>query len=163
MKYKEHEERIKQNLELVNPSTEKNYITDTGEILRDKTKKGKDKEWSKKKQQSLRVANLFSKAKEQNEEVISASALENIRHCSEVLTFKVSTETGERTLSEIYTCKSKFCPICASRRSTLLRNQTMKVVDKILEEDPTTRFIFLTLTTENVPGSDIGKEVDHFV
>ena len=154
---------ISPNQAKVNSPTAKSYITNTGEILVDKTKKGKDKKWAKKKSQSLHVADIFAKAREQNKEVISASALDNIRHCSEVLTFKVQTETGERTLNEIYTCKSKFCPICASRRSTLLRNQTMKVVDKILEEDPTTRFIFLTLTTENVPGSDIGKEVDHFV
>ena len=163
MNDKANKERISQSKVKVNPSTEKNYVTNTGEILRDKTKKGKDKKWAKKKSQSLHVANIFAKARKENEEIISASALDSIRHCSEVLTFKVHTETGESTLNEIYTCKNKFCPICASRRSTLLRNQTMKVVDKILEQDSTTRFIFLTLTTENVLGSDIEEEVTNYV
>ena len=36
------------------------------------------------------------------------------------------------------------------------------MVDRILAEDPTARFLFLTLTTKNVSGSEVSKEVDRY-
>ena len=162
MNNKEHKERISQNLENVNPLAEKNYVEDTGEILRDKKPSGKIENWKKYKKQSRKVYRLFCKAREQDNHVISANALASIRDCGDILTFKVNLTKQESKLHQAFFCKNKFCPICARRRSKLLAYQTSRVVDRILAEDPTARFLFLTLTTKNVSGSEVSKEVDRY-
>lgn len=161
MKYKEHEERIKQNQSKVNSlAKEIETIEDTGEVLVDRKPSGRIENWSKYKKQSRKVYRLFRKAKEQDNHVISANALASIRDCGDILTFKVNLTKQEQKLHQAFFCKNKFCPICARRRSKLLAYQTSKVVDRILAEDSTARFLFLTLTTKNVSGSEISKEVD---
>ena len=154
-------EIIGQNQVKVNSSAKEiETVTDTGEILRDKKPSGRIEHWHKYKKQSRKVYRLFRKAKEQDDGVISANALASIRDCGDVLTFKVNLTKQESKLHQAFFCKNKFCPICARRRSKLLAYQTSKVVDRILAEDSTARFLFLTLTTKNVSGSEVSKEVD---
>ena len=135
-------------------------VIDTGEVLQDKKPSGRIENWSKYKKQSRKVYRLFRKAKEHDDSVISANALASIRDCGDILTFKVNYTKHESKLHQAFFCKNKFCPICARRRSKLLAYQTSKVVDKILETDPTAKFLFLTLTTKNVSGSEIIKEIN---
>lgn len=162
MNNKEYKERISQNLENVNPLAEKNYVEDTGEILRDKKPSGRIENWKRYKKQSKKVYRLFRKAKEQDDSIISANALNSLRDCGDVLTFKVNLTKQESKLHNAFFCKNKFCPICARRRSKLLAYQTSRVVDRILAEELTARFLFLTLTTKNVSGSEVSKEIDRY-
>ena len=60
MKYKECEERIKQNQSKVNRVAQNiETVTDTGEILRDKKPSGRKENWKKLKIQSRKVWKLW--------------------------------------------------------------------------------------------------------
>ena len=153
---------IKQEQSKVNSSSQKNYITDTGEVLVDNTRKGKKYDWAGMKQGSLKIAGLFAKARERNPEVISAVSLQRIQECSDVLTFKVDLDTGERKLNKIYTCKNKFCPQCSHRKGLLMFHQMSRVMDRVFELYPDAAPILLTFTTKNVTASEISREVDRY-
>lgn len=153
---------IKQEQSKVNSSSKKNYITDTGEVLIDKTKKGKKYDWAGRKQGSLKIAELFAKAREKNPAIISPISLQRIQECSDVLIFKENLDTGERKLNQIYTCKNKFCPQCSHRKGLLMYSQMFRVMEKVFEQYPDAAPILLTFTTKNVAAPDIGKEVDRY-
>ena len=161
---KKIKERIRQNELKVNSFVKEiEIIEDTGEVLVDRKPSGRIENWRKYKLQSRKVYRLFRKAKEQDSHVISASALNSLRDCGDILTFKVNLTKQESKLHNTFFCKNKFCPVCARRRSKLLAYQTSKVVDRILAEEPTARFLFLTLTTKNVGSElEIKREVDRY-
>ena len=158
----ETKEIIGQNQIKVNSQIEREVVDNSGEILVDRKPSGRIENWSRYKKQSKKVYRLFRRAKENDDSIISANALASIRDCGDVLTFKVNLTKQESKLHNAFFCKNKFCPVCARRRSKLLAYQTSRVVDRILAEEPTARFLFLTLTTKNVTGSEVSSEVDRY-
>ncbi len=48
-----------------------------------------------------------------------------------------------------YFCKVRLCPICQWRRSIMWQAKALKIIPKVVEEHPKSRFIFLTLTVKN--------------
>src|SRR5699024_12869606 len=73
-----------------------------------------------------------------------------VKDCAEVLEYKVSYETGEKTLYRVWLCKSRLCPMCNRRRVMKHGIQSQKVVAEVIKQKPTVRWLFLTITVRNV-------------
>src|SRR5699024_5436108 len=59
------------------------------------------------------------------------------------------------------TCKNRFCPICAwkkSRKDAL----ALSVMMAYLKQEEKKEFIFLTLTAPNVPADELNDEIKHY-
>lgn len=52
-------------------------------------------------------------------------------------------------LLKAHFCRVRYCPICQWRRSLFWRARFYQVLPSILDDNPTARFIFLTLTVKN--------------
>src|SRR5699024_3459795 len=82
------------------------------------------------------------------------------KDCAEVLEYKVSYETGEKTLYRVWFCKSRLCPMCNWRRAMKHGIQSQKVVAEVIKQKPTVRWLFLTLTVRNVyDGTELNKKL----
>ena len=121
-----------------------------GEVLLDKNRNGKDRDWRGRKIMSLKLADVFEKLG------YKRTMIERIQSCGEVLNF-IRREDGSLKLYQAYFCKNKLCPMCNWRRSMKYSYQTSRIVDDAIKQEPKGRFIFLTLTVKNVQGSDLNK------
>ncbi len=121
-----------------------------GEVLLDKNRNGKDRDWRGRKIMSLKLADVFEKLG------YKRTMIERIQSCGEVLNF-IRREDGSLKLYQAYFCKNKLCPMCNWRRSMKYSYQTSRIVDEAIKQEPKGRFIFLTLTVKNVQGSDLNK------
>ncbi|MCC9878590.1 protein rep, partial [Streptococcus agalactiae] len=120
------------------------------EVLQDKNGKGKDRNWRGRKIMSLRLADIF------DELGYKKSLVERVQGCGDVLHF-IRREDGSLKLYQAYFCKNKLCPMCNWRRSMKYSYQTSKIVDEAIKKEPKGRFLFLTLTVKNVPGTELNK------
>jgi plasmid rolling circle replication initiator protein Rep len=78
--------------------------------------------------------------------------------CGTQLAFEVFTD-GTVKLHGANFCKVRLCSMCAKRRSLKIFAQVSKIMDHV-QANHNYRFIFLTLTQENVRGNDLSKELD---
>ncbi|HEP2488375.1 TPA: protein rep [Streptococcus pyogenes] len=120
------------------------------EVLRDKNSKGKDRDWRGRKIMSLKLADVFENLG------YKKSMIERVQSCGEVLNF-IRHSDGSLKLYQAYFCKNKLCPMCNWRRSMKYSYQTSRIVDEAIKRESKGRFLFLTLTVKNVPGSDLNK------
>ncbi|WP_311763940.1 protein rep, partial [Escherichia coli] len=72
----------------------------------------------------------------------------NVKQCGSVLEFK-PTEEGYLKLYKTWFCKSKLCPVCNWRRAMKNSYQAQRVIEEVVKEKPTARWLFLTLSTRN--------------
>lgn len=90
---------------------------------------------------------------------------ERISGCSKFLDFKLvpNNETGELKLklSTTHFCRVRHCPVCQWRRSLMNKGKFIRILPKILEEYPKTRWIKLTLTLENCKIEDLRSTIVH--
>lgn len=128
-------------------------VTGTGEILEDLTVTGKKRPWNERKRESLTMLELFKRARKYDSDVISDSRLLALSDCASWLEF---AEAADRTrkLARANFCRIRLCPMCAWRRSLKLFSQVSAITDAILAEKKA-RFIFVTLTIQNVAGQDL--------
>ena len=68
-------------------------------VLVDKTKSGKVRPWKEKKIANVDYFELLH--------ILEFKKAERVRDCAEVLEYKVSYETGEKTLYRVWFCKSQ--------------------------------------------------------
>lgn len=78
---------------------------------------------------------------------------ERITACSELLDFRLVPEQTEGAyklkLSSARFCHCRHCVVCQWRRSLAYKARAYKVLPKVIEEYPTARYLFLTLTVKN--------------
>ena len=132
-----------------------NYIAETNEeyeILNDTTKTGKDRKWKERKMGSIRFSERLIKLG------YKESVVERVRTCGDVLKFVKDPVQGLK-LYQAYFCKNKLCPMCNWRRSMKYSWQIKQILDKALEQYPKARFLFLTLTVENVPAEALSETI----
>jgi plasmid rolling circle replication initiator protein Rep len=127
-----------------------NYTTQ-GEILQDK-KNGKERPWVKKKINSTFLAESFLRLDMQNK-------AKRTFKCGEFLKFAECKIDDYKKLIEANFCRDRLCPMCNWRRSRKLQQQIFKVLHAAVDREPKMRFIFLTLTVENVKGQDLGETI----
>ena len=128
-------------------------IEDTGEVLEDFSSTGRKRPWKERKQESMELLDLFERARELDDTVISISRLSALRDCASWLKF-AQQDDGTRKLVSADFCRLRLCPMCGWRRSLKLFSQVSRITDAILAEKKA-RFIFDTLTVENVKGEDL--------
>src|SRR5699024_12733244 len=69
--------------------------------------------------------------------ILEFKKAERVKDCAEVLEYKVSYETGEKTLYRVWFCKSRLCPMCNWRRAMKHGIQSQKVVAEVIKQKPT--------------------------
>lgn len=127
-------------------------IQNQEQVLVDKNKKGKDRNWRGRKILSLKLAGIF------NDLGYAEKLVERIASCGDTLRF-IRQEDGSLKLYQAYFCKNKLCPMCNWRRSMKYSYQTSQIVDEAIKEQPKGRFLFLTLTVKNVPGVELNNTI----
>lgn len=119
-------------------------------ILKDARVDGKERDWKRKKERSLLmaehydVANLTKKAERMNE-------------CGNFLHFKQTDE--KLKLYQAYFCKGRLCPMCNWRRSLKIAFQNKKIIEEVNSREKV-NWIFLTLTVQNVEGEKLKNTMD---
>lgn len=77
------------------------------------------------------------------------------RDCATFLQFNVY-KSGERRLRTANFCKLRLCPMCIGRRARRSAWKLSQIMNMV-EREHQAKFIFLTLTMENVPGDQLGN------
>lgn len=110
------------------------------ETLKDLTKTGKVRPWKEKKIDNVSYSEIL--------DILKVKKAHNVKQCGSVLEFK-PTEEGYLKLYKTWFCKSKLCPVCNWRRAMKNTYQAQRVIEEVVKEKPTARWLFLTLSTRN--------------
>ncbi|EGQ1513719.1 protein rep [Staphylococcus aureus] len=110
------------------------------ETLKDLTKTGKVRPWKEKKIDNVSYSEIL--------DILKVKKAHNVKQCGSVLEFK-PTEEGYLKLYKTWFCKSKLCPVCNWRRAMKNSYQAQRVIEEVVKEKPTARWLFLTLSTRN--------------
>lgn len=143
-----------ESVKAVLPLTEK-----TGEILSDCGRDGKERPWAKHKSESLRLVELFELARCNDESIITDVRLQGLRDCASFTVWFRDTEQRQKLKTANF-CRLRLCPMCNWRRSLKLFGQVSRIADKILNNVPSTRFIFVTLTVRNCEAAELPTILD---
>ena len=130
-----------------------------GEILSDKRPNGEEKPWKKHKMNSLKLHSLYGKALKIDNSVITESRMKNLEECGNNLLFSVN-DKNEKKFKSAYFCRLRTCPMCNWRKSLKMFAQTNKIANKILEQNSSTRFIFITFTVKNCSADKLSQTID---
>lgn len=85
------------------------------------------------------------------------SRADRVGSCADTLIFKAYAD-GVARLHSVYFCKDRLCPMCNWRRSDKMFSQLSYVMNEVEKEGY--RFLFLTLTLQNVPYIDLSSALD---
>ncbi|RIM41529.1 replication protein, partial [Staphylococcus cohnii] len=110
------------------------------ETLKDMSKSGKVRPWKEKKIDNVSYSEIL--------DILKVKKAHNVKQCGSVLEFK-PTEEGYLKLYKTWFCKSKLCPVCNWRRAMKNSYQAQRVIEEVVKEKPTARWLFLTLSTRN--------------
>jgi plasmid rolling circle replication initiator protein Rep len=88
-----------------------------------------------------------------------------VSFCSQLLEFGLvpdwDSDTLKLKLRNARFCRVRHCPVCQWRRSLMWKAKAYKVLPKIVESYPTSRWLFLTLTVKNVEISALKETLQH--
>ena len=118
-------------------------FVNTGELLRDST------DWRTYKLKSEAISKAFNSARGQR-----------IYECGSYLQFAVAA-SGEKRLMSANFCKDRMCFGCQKRRSLIIFHQLKSICCAISADNPTYKYLLLTLTVPNVKSSDLSSEIKH--
>jgi plasmid rolling circle replication initiator protein Rep len=77
---------------------------------------------------------------------------QRVKDCSQLLSFGLTFQEDSSLRLKLRSarfCRVRHCPVCQWRRSLMWKARAYKVLPKIVEEYPTHRWLFLTLTLKN--------------
>lgn len=83
---------------------------------------------------------------------------DRMRYCSPRLDFAFHLEDNgvlAPKLQAAHFCRVRLCPMCQWRRSVMWQAKALRMIPKVVEAYPKSRFIFLTLTVKNCQLSDL--------
>jgi plasmid rolling circle replication initiator protein Rep len=127
---------------------------ETGEILSDISKSGKERYWKRYKEQSLAV----SEAYKLYEELIRYS--ENIASCGFHLNFKCCPKGHLKLLIKADFCRCRLCPMCQWRRSLLIFRQVLELIHAHGKQYKSDIPLLLSLTVPNIPADELKSMLD---
>nr|WP_324287276.1 protein rep [Listeria innocua] len=96
-----------------------------------------------------------------SENVVSENTLKLIRECNTFMMMVADESMEKKKQHKGNTCKNRFCPICAwkkSRKDAL----ALSVMMAYLKQEENKEFIFLTLTAPNVPAEELEDEIKDY-
>ena len=104
--------------------------------------------WKEAKAKTMRLYELYEAAGYHDYAV-------RTRDCATFLQFNVY-QSGARKLKTANFCKMRLCPMCIARRARRNAWQLSRVLD-LTEQRHDARYLFLTLTIQNVDGEHLGE------
>lgn len=118
----------------------------------------RDKPWDKHRHNADRVSALYAGSEFQ-------SYSDRVTFCSEFLQFGLvhddDQEAMKLKLRAARFCRVRHCPVCQWRRSLRWKAKAYKVLPRIIEDYPRYRSLFLTITTKNVPITELKATLSH--
>src|SRR5690625_1399958 len=96
-----------------------------------------------------------------SERIVSENTLKLIKECNTFMMMIADENLENKKQHTGNTCKNRFCPICAwkkSRKDAL----ALSVMMAYLKLEKKKEFIFLTLTAPNVPAEELNDEIKHY-
>lgn len=137
---------------IFNFSLDVGVLSGLGEVLSDKKNNGKERPWSLLKADSLMMAYFLQLLGNEKKG-------ERVSQCGTYLWFKECLSGHEKKLLLAYFCKDRFCVMCMWRKSLMMSAQLFKIAHIALDQNPTYRFLFLTLTIPNVEANNLSEGV----
>ena len=134
-------------------------IQGTGEILSDIADNGKERPWKERKVSSKDLAELFKLARKQDETILSVSRLQALEECGSFLLFDRDAERKHR-LRHANFCRLRLCPMCSWRKSLKLFSQVSEIATELLHQQPSARFLFVTLTVPNCKAENLTETIN---
>lgn len=112
----------------------------------------RDKPWDKHRGNADKVSAFYAGSEFQGYS-------DRIHDCSELLDFRLVPDDDDGLfklkLSSAKFCRVRHCPVCQWRRSLMWKAKAYKVLPKLVNEYPTYRWLFLTLTVRNCPITEL--------
>ena len=106
--------------------------------------------WKSAKMKNLAVSSVLS----------DAGRSQRMHDCGTELQFAISN-SGEHRLCRANFCRDRMCPACQRRRSLVIFHQVKNVCQAIQKDNPTYKYLLLTLTVPNVKAEQLSKEIKH--
>ena len=116
-----------------------------------------DAPWDKHRSESDMVQNHYEDTKYQR-------YADRIKNCATLLDFRLvpnDRESYRLRLSSAFFCHARHCVVCQWRRSLRIKARAFRAIPGILEDFPTARFLFLTLTVKNCDVTELRETITH--
>jgi plasmid rolling circle replication initiator protein Rep len=116
----------------------------------------KDSVWDNHRKNACIVSELYRKAGYEKYP-------QRIDECAQSLYFdRILLDDGKSAirLNSAKFCRVRFCPVCQWRKSRMWTARIKKNLPKILQDHPTAKFLFLTLTVRNCPLGELRATID---
>ena len=110
-----------------------------------------DKPWNKHRQNTDTIESYYSGSD-------FDKYAERMAFCSLFLEFGFNTTEDDSLKLKLWAakfCRIRFCPVCQWRRSLLWKAKMYNVLPQIVDKYPTHRWLFLTITQQNVPITEL--------
>jgi plasmid rolling circle replication initiator protein Rep len=93
------------------------------------------------------------------------SFADRISQCATLLEFVTALTSGDGQqrlrLKSSRFCRVPRCPVCQWRKALMWRAKAFKIIPKVFEAYPSSRFLFLTLTVRNCPLTELRSTLAH--
>lgn len=129
---------------------------ESGVILQDLTKSGRERPWAKHKRSSVILAESFDR-------IGAFGKADRVRQCASVLFFDECPNGCGKTLRFANFCQVRLCPMCGWRRSLAAFHQVRMVAHHAALRRPNLAWLFLTLTVRNCEGEELKPTIDHLM
>lgn len=92
---------------------------------------------------------------------VSSLGMNRIKTCGDFLAFIADKPVENKKLAKGNFCNNRFCPMCAWRQT---KKDALKidVLMKYIDVEHKKEFVFVTLTTPNVPAEKLKDEIDKY-
>lgn len=119
-----------------------------------------------KKQNNLKLAARYQMIGKKSTELSTETdyytrKYERLEQCSTYLEFRREKSTKKYKLINTNLCRVRLCPLCAYKRSLSVYHNTADIIKYINEKYSRSKYLFLTLTIKNVPGSQLSNAIDN--
>lgn len=117
----------------------------------------RDKVWDKHKANSDVVSDHYRKSQ-------YSKYAERVSICADLLQFKLSPDSFQGKyklkLTAAQFCRVRTCPVCQWRRSLMWKAKAHRLLPKVIQDFPSHRWLFLTLTLKNCPITELRQTLD---
>ena len=124
------------------------------EELSDLNCRGKERPWKKHKIQNQKVIEILNILQD-------SDRARKVGQCGNVLEFAECPNGHGKWLKKAHFCKDRVCVICIYRKGLFTYRQFIQVSHKVIEIQPNTAFLFLTLTIRNCSPDDLSDTITH--